>query len=421
MTHYNKHVLPNGLRIITVPMQDTQTITLMVLAEAGSKYESKETNGISHFLEHMCFKGTDNYNSPHVLALEFDKIGSQHNAFTGNEYTGYYAKAHQQYLPKVLDLIADMYLTPTLPEDELEKEKGVILEEINMYLDKPERIVGDVFDQLLYGEQPAGWTILGPKENIQKFTKENLLEYRNKHYVASSTVVVLAGKFDDAIRQITERFAKIPATAKPPMSITTETQYGPRVKTYFKETDQTHLILGFRSFNMYDERIWAAGLLATLLGRGTSSRLWMKMREELGICYYVGAGNSHYQDVGNFHVFAGVGNKRVDEALEGIVAELKHFLSHGLPEEELVKVKDYRIGNMFLNLETSDAFADFYGFQELNKEKILSPEECEKKIRAVTREEIMAVAKDIIKTDTANLAIVGPFKDDSVFLKHLEF
>ena len=194
---FNKTILKNGLRVITVPMKDNPTVTVLMMVEAGSKYETKEINGLSHFLEHMCFKGTTKRPKAIDISQELDTVGAQYNAFTSQEYTGYYAKADFKHLDLLLDVVSDMYLNPIFEDKEIEKEKGVIIEEINMYEDLPHRKVQEIFMKLLYGDQPAGWDIAGTKDNIKNIKRSDFLDYRRKHYVPSATTLVVAGRFDE--------------------------------------------------------------------------------------------------------------------------------------------------------------------------------------------------------------------------------
>jgi predicted Zn-dependent peptidase len=420
---FTKTTLKNGLRIITVPMKDNSTVTVMSLVEAGSNYETKDINGISHFLEHMCFKGTEKRPSSSVINVELDSLGSQSNAFTGNEYTGYWAKAHHSKTEKLLDIVSDIYLNSKFPADELEKEKGVIIEEINMYEDLPRMKVGEIFEELLYGDQPAGRPIIGPKENIKKMTRDDFVKYHKDHYVAKATTVVVAGKMNEkkVIEQIKKLFEKVSNGKKGKIEKVVEIQKAPQAKIFFKETDQTHLIIGFRAFDRYDKRNTALSLLSTVLGGGMSSRLFQKMREELGICYYVRSGKNSYVTHGNFVISAGVSNTRVNEAIVGILEEVKKISLEIIPEIELRKAKDYLTGTMFLGLESSDSLADFYGFQELlHDKKIQTPDDLVKKIEKITAKEIQKVAKEILKNEGLNLAMVGPFKDEKEFVRLLK-
>ena len=414
---FNKTTLKNGLRVITVPIADHPSTTVLVMAETGSKYEDKQTNGLSHFLEHMLFKGTPK--RPHAtdVTRELDSIGAQYNAFTSNEYTGYYVKSAPHQLELSLDILSDIYLNPLFKKEDIEKEKGVVVEEIRMYKDLPQRIVGNVFMELMYGDQPAGWTITGSEENVKSFTQEQLLAYKNSHYVAQSTIVIVAGAFDEKtiISQIENSFSSIPASPKSAKLVVIESQSSPSIKTYFKETDQAHLIIGVRTFGINDPRSPIINILATVLGRGMSSRLFAKMRDDLGICYYIHADQDAYTDHGVFEIAAGVDNSRVDEAIKGILEECKRLKSEPVSVAELKKAKDYISGRTMLELETSDARGEFCAYQEILKGKIESPEEMIAKTQAVTAEQVQKLAQEIFVNDKLNMAIVGRFKDGGQF------
>jgi len=420
---YTKKVLKNGLRIITVPMKGNPTVTVLILVETGSNYEDKENNGISHFLEHMCFKGTSKRLTSADISRELDGIGSVNNAFTSQEYTGYYAKADYKNTDTMLDIVSDIYLNSTFPEKEIEKEKGVIIEEINMYKDLPQRIVVKEFYNLLYGDQPAGRSTIGPKENIQKMQRRDFIDYRHKHYVASATTVIIAGKIDekDVFKKVQLLFKDVSKWKKEEKKKVIEFQSSPQVKVYYKDTDQTHIVLGNRSFNVYNKYNPIIRVLTGVLSGGMSSRLFQKMREELGICYYVGAGNDTFTDHGVFAVFAGVDSTRVKDAISAILAELKRLKIELVEKEELNKVKRQLIGKLNLGLESSDDLAEFYGGQEVLREKIKTPEDIIKEIEKVTAEEIKFVAERIFKDETLNLAIVGKFKNEKEFKDILKY
>jgi predicted Zn-dependent peptidase len=419
--NYKKKILKNGLRIMAVPIKNAPSVTVMSLIEAGSKYENKQNNGISHFLEHMCFKGTEKRPKAIDISREFDSMGGQHNAFTDQEVTGYWGKAHPKHTDKILDIISDMYLHPTFPANDLETEKGVIVEEINMYEDLPQRLVHDVFDELLYGDQPAGWSIAGTKENVRSFNRDNFINYRKNHYVSSATTIVIAGDIDEAdiFKKVEKAFAGIPASKKTGKKKVIEKQNEPVAKVRFKETDQTHLVLGVRAFDVYDKRIPALRLLSAVLGNGMSSRLFQKMRTDLGICYYVRSSVSRLTDHGFLSVSAGVDSSRVEHGIKGILEELIKIRDEKIPASELRKAKDYLIGNMYLGLESSDSLAEFFGFQEIFKEKIKTPKDLEKEIEKITASDIAKVTKEIIQNKKLNLAIVGKYKDAERFKKIL--
>jgi predicted Zn-dependent peptidase len=255
---YNKKILPNGLRIITIPMKDTPTVTVLVMVEAGSKYETKDISGLSHFLEHMCFKGTVKRPSALIISRELDSIGSHYNAFTSEEYTGYYAKAASKHAMKILDVVSDIYLNPTFPPAEIEKEKGVIIEEINMYRDLPQRHVQELFMTLLYGDQAVGWGIAGSKETVQSMTQKHFIDYRDSHYVAEATTVIVAGNFDEAamIAAVEEKFAAIPVSKKIIKAPVNEKQSMPAILSETRSTDQSHIVLGVRAFDIFNKDAW---------------------------------------------------------------------------------------------------------------------------------------------------------------------
>jgi len=421
--NYTKKKLKNGLRYITVPMKDNPTVTVLVLVETGSKYETQEKNGISHFLEHMCFKGTEKRPTAHAISAELDGLGSQYNAFTSQEYTGYYAKSDAKHFKQIFDVVSDIYLNSTFPEAEMEKEKGVIVEEINMYEDMPHRHVHDVFISLLYGNQPAGWSIAGTRDNVRAMKREDFVQYKKEQYVPKATTVIVAGKIKekDVEKEIERVFGSLKSTPKSGKKAVVEKQSKPAVSLYQKATDQTHLVLGVRTFGVSDKRRSTLAVLSTILGGGMSSRLFIKLREELGVAYYVRAGVDSYTDHGYFAISAGVSNDRVYEVLGEIVKECARMKKEIVSAEELSKAKEYIAGNMKLELESSDAWANFFGSQEVMKNKTETPEVIEDRIRKVTAKDIQKLAGEIFIDKHINLAIVGSFTDTAPFLAKLRF
>ena len=409
----NKIILKNGLRIITIPMKESLTTTVLILVEAGSKYETKEINGISHFLEHMCFKGTEKRPKSIDISSELDAIGANYNAFTSMEYTGYYAKSQPKHFAEILDVVSDIYLHQIFDASEIEKEKGVIIEEINMYEDLSMRRVQELFTFLLYGDQPAGWDIAGKKEVIKKLSRENFLKYRNDHYLANSTLVVVSGKIDEneAIGKIEKVFSSISAAEKVQKIKTKEFQEKSEVLLRHKKSDQTHLILGVRACDIFDKRKYALQVLADILGGGMSSRLFQKIREEMGAAYYVRAEADLFTDHGYLAASAGVDNQRAEEVIGAILGEFGKIIGNGVGKKELQRAKDHLIGQLVINLESSDELASFYGGQEILTKETISPKNLAKKIQAVKAEEIAEIANDTFKNNKLNLALIGPFED----------
>jgi predicted Zn-dependent peptidase len=420
---FTKKVLKNGLRVITVPMKDNPTVTVLVLVEAGSKYEEKKVNGISHFLEHMCFKGTIKRPKGVDISKELDALGSQYNAFTAQEYTGYYAKSDARHFEQIFDLVSDIYLNSTFPEAEMQKEKGVIIEEINMYEDMPQRHVQDLMMKLLYGDQPAGWNIAGEKKNILNMKRDDFVTYKNQHYLPEATVLVVAGQVgeEQVMKEVDKIFGVVESGKKSQKVKVKDIQSKPEVLVNFKKTDQTHFVLAVRTYDLFDKQNVVLSVLGGILGGGMSSRLFVKLREEMGVGYYVRAYNDSYTDHGFFEISAGVDNKRIDEVLRAVLLECAKLKTELVSEEELNKVKECLIGNMKLSLESSDDIANFYGGQELLKREIKSAEEKAKEIRTVTSEQIRDLANDIFKDTKLNLALIGPFKEKAKFLKILKF
>jgi len=392
------------------------------LIGAGSKYEDKKNNGISHFLEHMFFKGTNKRPNTLDIAEALDRVGGEYNAFTGKEYTGFWAKANSKYLDLALDWISDILLNSKLDSEEIEREKGVIIEEINMYLDTPIKYIDDLWEKLLYGNQPAGWHIAGSKEIVSKIKRSQFLDYISKHYLAKNIVVIIAGNIKEvqnAKRKTQNYFKNIKTWSPKTKKRVIEKQAKPEVLVHYKKTDQTHLYLGVRTYDIFNDRKYALGILATILGGNMSSRLWISVRERQGLAYYIGTLAQTYTDSGYLVTKAGVDNKRVEKAIKIILNEYKKMTQEKVSIMELKKAKDYIKGGTILALESSDVVASFFGGQEILTDKILTSKEKFAKIEAVTIDDIYEVANDIFRPEKLNLALIGPFRNKDRFRKLL--
>ncbi len=421
MNNFKKIVLRNGLRVILAHQPASLAASVLILVEAGSEYETKRTSGISHFLEHMTFKGTLNRPKAGMIAEELAALGAQSNAFTSREYTGYWAKAESRKLHEILDIVSDLYLHPVFDEKEIEKERGVIIEEINMYEDSPSSKAQRVFNSLVYGDQPAGWDIAGKKETVKKMMRADFLKYREARYVMSGTVVAIAGKFNEkeVIDQLRADFGgfrhgKLPAKAK-----TKDAQAGPRTELSFKESYQAHLVLGFRAFDMFDKRRYAVQALADILGGGMSSRLFKRIREEMGAAYYIGSDVDLLMDHGIFTVSAGVDRTKIEIVTRAIIEECRRLRDEPVPQAELRRSKDHAIGNLILGLETADELGSFYASQELLTREPLRPEALIDRMNKVTAEEVRSVARFLFHSMKQNYAVVGPNKNQDPFKKIL--
>ena len=420
---YQKFTFKNGLRLVTVPMKNTKAVTVLVLVGTGSKYETKEINGISHFLEHMFFKGTKKRPTALTVNEILDRVGGEFNAFTDKEDTGYWAKIDSKHLDLALDWVSDMFLNSKLEPNEIEKEKGVIIEEINMYLDTPMLYIEDLWEELLYGDQPAGWSIAGNKKVIAKMKRKQFTDYIRNHYSSENVVIVVAGninKIEDLKIKIGSYFKDIKSGRSKSKKRIVEIQKKPEILVHYKKTDQTHLHLGVRAYNIFDPRRYVSGILSVILGGNMSSRLWISVREKEGLAYYVKTSFLGYTDSGYLVTRAGIDNNRVEKAISIILKEYKKIVEEKVSEDELKKAKDYIKGRSILNMEESNAQATFYGAQELLENKLLTLEEKFAKIEAVTADDAQRVAKDIFRPEKLNLALIGPFKDKEKFQRLLK-
>jgi predicted Zn-dependent peptidase len=413
--NFSKKTLDNGLRIILVPNKESLATTILVLAETGSKYETKETNGLAHFFEHMIFKGTPTRPKSIDISHELESIGAQYNAFTSHEYTGYYAKVSARHFEKAFDVIADMYTHPLLEEEEIQKEKGVIVEEIKMYQDLPHHHVQDMIMELLYGDVPAGWNIAGTVETVKSFTRDNFLQYRKEHYNTASTLVIVSGNFDETTIEdkIKNAFTDVSVGPKSNKPAVVERQIEPQFIIQNKETDQTHIVIAFRGLSVVDPRASIARVLANVLGGGMSSRLFERLRTKMGVGYYVSASHEPYTDHGVFSISTGVDKARVDEVVTAILEECKKLIDHAVDESELSRVKNNVTGSLELGLETSDRQGEFFGFQEIMKGTIETADEINNKIMKVTSREIQTLAKELFVDKHLNIALVGSYPDSS--------
>lgn len=418
---FKKTILPNGLRVLTVPMQGVTTVTILVMADTGSNNEDKAKNGISHFLEHMFFKGTTKRPTSKIIAEEVDQMGAYTNAFTGKEYTGYYIKAPAHLFDEALDLLADIYNNSLVSQEEVEKERGVIIQEIRMYNDRPERILSEVFDELLYGDQPAGWKIAGSPEIVEGMRADDLKDYFMRQYTAENSFVVVSGNHDedDMVQKVSAAFSGIRngETRKRPSIV--EEQSAPAVKIFFKETDQTRLMIGYRAFGVHDPMRVPASVLAHILGGSMASRLWEEIREKRGLAYSVHTSFDSNTTYGEFSTYAGAEHHNAEETIRLILAEYSKIREGGISDAELMRAKESMKGRMALSLEASDDLAFYVGGEEVQTGHPLTIEEVFAKIDRVLKEDIKAVTERIFTSNRLNLAIVGPHTDEEKFQKIL--
>lgn len=413
MTPYKKTKLSNGLRVISVPMKNAKSVTVLVLVGTGSKYETKDINGISHFLEHMFFKGTKKRPTTLKISETLDEIGGQYNAFTSKETTGFWAKVDKKHTDVALDWISDMFLNAKFEAAEIEREKGVVIGELNMYLDTPTSYVSELFEEVLYKDTPAGWRIIGEVENIQSYTREKMVEYYRTHYSNQNTVICVAGDVDP--KQIAAKMEKYfgkskNQTALPKIGVK-EFQSKPEILLHHKKTDQTHFCLGVRAYDMFDPRRHALTLLSIILGGNMSSRLFISVRERHGLGYYVHTSVDTTTDTGYLVTQAGIKNDSLEKAIGLVLNEYRDLRDKKITPKELKKAKDFVRGSMALSLDGSDAQASYYATQEVMGRELLTPEEKMKLIDKVTVTDIIKVAEDIFKNEKLNLSVIGPLEE----------
>ena len=413
---FEKTVLPNGLRVLTAPMPQTKSVACFVMVAAGSRYETKDTNGIAHFAEHMFFKGTERRPSARDIAGEIDTIGGEFNAFTGKEYTGYYVKCAAEHRDVALDVLVDMLRHSKFEPEEIDREKGVIIEEMNMYYDTPRDYLEGVYDELLYGDQPLGWDIIGTKDTVRGATREKFLGYLDRWYRAHRMVAGIAGNVgDDAVARLEDLLGDVPDGELTQPEPVEWSQDSARVKVYSKQSDQAHIRLGVHSYPIDHPDRYALSVLATILGGGMSSRLFSEVRERRGLAYYIYGYNQGYTDAGTLFAQGGVDIARIDEAITTVVAEFARIGREPVSDDELSKAKSFSRGRLVLSLEDPRGTIMFGLRSEVLEGAVREPDEVLAGIDAVTVEDVLRVAGDIIRDDRLNLAVIGPFDEPDRF------
>ncbi len=420
---YTKTILPNGTRVIFVPTRDNPSATVMVACETGSKYESKVENGLAHFLEHMLFKGTPTRTSALAISTELDAIGAESNAFTSEEVTAYYAKSEKRHWQKLLDVVSDIYLHPVFPANDLEKERGVILQEISMYEDLPQRYVWEVLGALLYGDTPAGRSTIGTKENVKSFSREDFLAYHAKHYVPAKTIVVIAGDLPPAmvLKEVKKIFSSQLKKKKVGKEKVRVQQEAPALRIKRKPSDQTHMVMAFHGYRAGDPRAMKAAVLMGILGAGMSSRLFQRLREEMGACYYVSASHSVATDHGFASIATGIDKARAAEVIQALLEECRRLTLEEVSASELQKVKDYMASHLSMSLETTDALANYCVGEEIVHGEVRVPSALEAEMRKVTAADVRRVAKALFTDNNLSVAMVGDLSDEKGLRKVLTF
>lgn len=409
--------LKNGLTLITVSMPHLDSVTSLVAVGAGSRYETKNINGISHFLEHMFFKGSRKFPSAEQISTLVDGIGAINNAATDKEVTYYWIKSSSKHIELSADLLSSMVKESLLSVEEIEREKGVIIEELRMYRDNPSQYVWNLYEQLQYGDQPLGWDIGGEEKIITSLKREDFIKYMDSLYSTENMAVIFAGKLPENIEKLAEKYfadlTKKPVSKYKPVK--KMDQNSSRVNVFYKDTDQANLVLGVEAFGRDDKRRYTARVLSAILGEGMSSRLFIQVRERRGLAYHVSSHFNPYADTGFFAVSAGLKLEKVEEGLEVIKAELELIASERVGDEELKKAKEIIRGRLAIRSESTNFLAEYFATVFVQDRKIETFENYLKKIDAVTVDDIKKLAEELFGKDRFNLQIIAPFKDTQKF------
>jgi predicted Zn-dependent peptidase len=418
---YEKTTLPNGLRILTAPTPHMYSVSVGIYVGTGSRYERKEEAGLSHFVEHLCFKGSAKRPTAREISEAVDGVGGFLNGGTDRELTVYYGKVAAPHFALVLDVLADMVSAPLFQAEEMEKERKVILEELAMVADNPSQMADLLLDEAIWPDQPLGWDVAGSEESVQAISRQMALDYLCRQYVPNNLVMAVAGNVEPAQVQnlVAAHWGDRPA-GSPSVWFPAVDGHGPRCAVRYKKTEQAHICLAVRGLSMQHPDRHALALLSVILGEGMSSRLFLELRERRGLAYDVNSYVSNFLDTGAFSVYAGVDPTKAAEAVQAVLEELAR-LRDDVSEEELLKAKELSKGRLLLRLEDTRAVAGWLGGQELLLGRVYSVDEALAFLEAVTVDDLRRVAGDLLVTDQLYLALVGPFRSDKRFapLLHL--
>ncbi len=411
---YEKTTFDNGLRILSSAMPHTRAVSIGFFIGVGSRFEDEEENGISHFLEHMLFKGTEKRPTAREIAEAIEGVGGAINATTGRELTTYWVKVPQGHLALAIDVLVDMLQRSKLEEEEIEKERRVIIEEINMMLDLPGDWVHLLLNQLVWPGHPLGRDVTGTKESVTKIDRERMFRYLARHYHPADTVISVAGGIEhqEVVGELSSALETWPGKEREAYLPVEEAQREPRVCLGYRETEQAHLALSLQGIPRSHPDRFNLQLLNTVLGQGMSSRLFLEVREKRGLTYSISSYVNYLYDTGSIGVSAGVDPRRIEAALEAILGELDRLRREPVPAEELKKVQEFMKGRLLLQMEDSLAVVSWLGRQEILEDRVLTIDEVLAAVDAVTAEDIQRVASERFREESLNLAVVGPFQEE---------
>ncbi len=424
----SKFKLQNGIEVLTIPYRGTSAATVLVLVKVGSRYEQYKTLGLSHYLEHMMFKGTERRPNTLDIAKELDGVGAEYNAFTAKDHTGYYVKVASEHVPLALDMESDVLFHSLHRAEEVERERTVIIEELNMYEDNPMMIAEEIFEELLFSGNSLGWRIGGTKQTVGAVTREDIVAHWRQWYHPKNIVVVLAGKYtSEDVKVLKEKFQgqkaegrRLKEEGRRWVPWRTQPTRKPQVTLRFKETEQAQIVMGVPAFRLTDKRNPVLAVLSTLWGGNMSSRLFSAVRERRGLAYFIRAGGAAYEDAGALTVQAGLQKERLDQALRVIRQEMSNLWEDAVTADEVGRSQEYIAGKLALDFEDSATIAEWYGRQYLLTGELKTPEEKLKRIRAVRPNEVIALAKQLFSCVPLRLIVIGPYKNPETFRKLLQ-
>jgi predicted Zn-dependent peptidase len=407
--------LKNGIRAFLAPVEGTAATTVLVMTKVGSRYETSELNGASHFIEHMMFKGTNKLPSPSHVSRALDAIGANFNAYTSKEYTGYYIKADSVHQKFAIDTLYDMTFDSLYPVEEMDRERRVIIEEINMYEDTPVRHIDDLLESVMFKDNSLSWEIAGSAETMKTMGRDEVIAFRDAHYTPGRMTIAVAGKVDEGVEQwLNDTFGNVKGddSSDGYSKFDNFAEYDvPPVKMQKKVTEQVHLGLGFPGIAYDDSNAEAMSVLSTLLGGSMSSRLFMSVREKGGLAYRIGSHHSAYEDTGIFAILAGLDKSRLGEAMERIFIEIDDLVKNGPTDEEMQRTKQFIRGHILLSIEDSANRAEWYAKKALFLDNVKTPEERISALEAVTSEQVHELAKAVFNKKKMTMSYIGPEED----------
>ncbi len=416
---YEHYTLKNKVKVFLIPLTDTKSVTGQIMFPVGSRFEPAKLNGVSHYIEHLMFKGTTKRKNTLILTREIDRLGAEYNAFTDKECTGYYIKADATNSKIIVDILADMLYNSIFDPKEMEREKGVVCEELKMYRDNPMMNIDSIFEQLMFKGSPLGWDIGGTPELVQSYKRADVLEFRDRYYDPSAMIVVFAGAITPDLKKYIEEYlgakpskVKVLPNYKP--GVLGNSKKADRIVVEHKKTDQVQMMMGWPGFKHGAKENIVLRVLNTILGGSMSSRLFIQVRERKGLAYVVRSGASAYRDIGYAYVQAGLEPANINKAIACIQEEIKKIIQKGVTARELADAKTHYRGRITLSLEDSSNQAEWYAKSALFQDKIYTPEEKLKEIESVTAKQVQDLAKKIFKPEQLRVAIIGDVTAESI-------